>query len=148
MQCRVYQCGIHVFSHCPSHYFPREQIQNDRQIQPTFHRVYVCEITDLFSVGDRGREVLVEVIGCQVDTDLATSGHRMPASPLLRANSFLAHQTLHTVLPAHNAFVLQASVDAWAAIIGLATHFVFHVYLFTNTRFSSSRRPTFSGRQE
>jgi len=110
------QVGLHVVGRGPTHNFPAEQVDHDRQVQPALVGVDVGDVADPLLVRTgRGEVARKQVVRDGLGV-IAVGG-----SGLAGAGGFALyikgfHHLGHRLLADHVAVLLELLVDAWAAV--------------------------------
>src|ERR1700747_1665113 len=102
-----------VSQELPSHHFTAEEVQDDCQVQPSFHRRDVSDIADQDLIDSTRLQILYQ-IGCS-----ALSGHCRPRSKRLLASCrqfIFAHQACYPILSTFDPILAQRLPHSWTAV--------------------------------
>src|SRR5258708_20275390 len=93
-----------VSQELPSHHFTAEEVQDDCQVQPSFHRGDVSDVADPDLIDSTRLQILYQ-IGCS-----ALSGHCRPRSKRLLASCrqfIFSHQPSYPIPPTFDPILAQ-----------------------------------------
>ena len=96
LQRRQGQAPFHPVTHGPANDFAREQVDDDRQIQPALCRPHIRDINASFFIGSIRCKVLLENVRCHRSTVITIRRH-LKARLLTGFHAVFAHQARHTV---------------------------------------------------
>src|SRR5260370_2846809 len=102
-----------VSQELPSHHFTAEEVQDDCQVQPSFHRGDVSDVADPDLIDSTRLQILYQ-IGCS-----ALSGHCRPRSKRLLASCrqfIFAHQACYPILATFDPILAQRLPHSWTAV--------------------------------
>src|SRR5260370_1017214 len=117
--CAATISASNVSQELPSHHFTAEEVQDDCQVQPSFHRGDVSDVADPDLIDSTRLQILYQ-FGCS-----ALSGHCRPRSKRLLApcrQFIFAHQACYPILATFDPILPQRlphSCTAVTSFIGL-----------------------------
>src|SRR5260221_3170062 len=109
----LYQFCFQCFTQLPSYHFTAEEVQDDGQVQPSFHRRDVSDIADPDLIDSTRLQILYQ-IGCS-----ALSGHGRPRSKRLLASCrqfIFAHQACYPILATFDPTLSHRLPHSWTAV--------------------------------
>src|SRR5258707_2451566 len=109
----LYQFCFQCFTQLPSYHFTAEEVQDDCQVQPSFHRGDVSDIADPDLIDSTRLQILYQ-IGCS-----ALSGHCCARSKRFLASCrqfIFAHQACYAILSTFDPILPQRLPHSWTAV--------------------------------
>ena len=109
------QIPLHPVTDRPADDAPGVQIEDNGQIQPTFARPDVADVSGPFLVGAVRREILIQQVGSNVERVIAVC-RRLILLGSDNLDTILTHQTAHAPVPNPQPQFLQLLGHPWSPI--------------------------------
>ena len=119
LQCPDCQVTFHAIADCPANHPPRMQIKNDSQVEPSFSRPDIADVTCPLLVRLIGMEVPVQQVRRDIESVIAIRCDLVFFRPL-NADAILAHQSANPAMTDVQTHLLQFFGHAWTAIAAQA----------------------------
>lgn len=104
-----------VITHGPTNDHAGAEVDDDRQVEPTFSSRNVRDVCTPFLVGCGRREILLEQVRYN-QLGMVRVGYSLVATPLLAPDAMLSHQPRHALAAAPNLQLSQGFIDARATV--------------------------------
>src|SRR5258708_25561321 len=102
-----------VSQELPSYHFSAEEVQNDCQVQPSFHRRKISDIADPDLIDSSRLQILYQ-IGCSA---LSRHGRARSKRFLASCRQFIfAHQPCYAILSTFDPILAQCLPHSWTAV--------------------------------